>query len=290
MEKRNLLRIGAGLALSSLVLLITASRSSSRRGKADANGTATYPPLNDPKPLAENVWIVDSGPIRPMGLTLPVRMTIVRLPSGELLLHSPTEYTAELARRVEQLGTVRHLIAPNIAHWTFLTGWQRACPDATVWAAPGLRDRAQVRQSGLRIDRDLGGEAPAEWAGTIAQGVVAGGGFAEVWFFHVPSRTMLLTDLIQNLDTDTLPPITGTLVRVARGTAGTTSLHVRAAVKLGGKAAETAVRELVACAPLRVVIAHGDLLEAPAADRLQDGFAWLIGPAAGQANTGAAPA
>jgi hypothetical protein len=282
MKKRNVLRIGTGLALSGLVLLITASRSSRRSGNADANGTATYPPLNDPKPLADNVWIVDSGPIRPLGLTLPVRRTIVRLPGGELLLHSPTEYTAELARRVEQLGTVRHLIAPNIAHWTFLSGWQRACPDATLWAAPGLRDRAQVRQSGLRIDRDLGGEAPAQSAGTIAQGVVAGGRFAEVWFFHVPSRTMLLTDLIENLDPDKLPPVTGTLVRVARGTVGTTSLHVRAALKLDGKEAETAVRELVACAPLHVVFAHGDLFEAPAADRLQEGFAWLLGPAAGR--------
>ena len=279
MQKRNIVRIGTGLALSGLVLLIAASRSSSRGGKADANGAATYPPLNDPKPLADSIWIVDSGPIRPMGLTLPVRMTIVRLPGGELLLHSPTEYTAELARRVEQLGTVCHLIAPNIAHWTFLMGWQRAYPDATVWAAPRLRDRAQVRQSGLRIDRDLGGEAPAEWAGTIAQGVVRGGGFAEVWFFHVPSRTMLLTDLIQNLDPDTLPPVTGTLARAARGTAGTTSLHIRAAVKLGGGAAETAVRELVACAPRHVVFAHGDLFEAPAADRLREGFAWLLGPA-----------
>ena len=290
MEKRKTMRIGTGLALAGLALLIATRRSSSGRDRADANGEATYPPLNDPKPLAENVWIVDSGPIRPFGLTLPVRMTILRLPGGELLLHSPTEYTVELARHVEQLGTILHLVAPNVAHWTFLMEWQRAYPDATVWAAPGLRDRAQVQQSGLRIDRDLGDEAPAEWAGTVAQGVVAGGGFAEVWFFHVPSRTMLLTDLIQNLDADKLPPITGTLVRAARGTAGTTSLHVRAAVKLGGNAAETAVQELVACAPLHVVFSHGELFEAPAAARLREGFAWLLGPAAEQANAGAAQA
>ena len=277
----RIFRIGTGLALSGLALLIAVRRSSSR-GAENPNDAATYPPLDDPKLIAEDVWIVDSGPVRPMGLTLPVRMTVVRLPGGELLLHSPTSLTPELARRVCDLGTIRHLIAPNVAHWTFLTEWQRAYPDATLWAAPGLRDRAQVRQSGLRIDRDLGNEAPAEWAGTIEQGVVAGGGFAEVWFFHVPSRTMLLTDLIQNLEPDQLPPVTATLARAARGTAGTTSLHVRAAVKLGGETAEAAIRKLVARAPRHVVFAHGKLFQAPAADRLRDGFAWLLGSATGQ--------
>ena len=61
-------------------------------------------------------------------------------------------------------------------------------------------------------------------------------------------------------------------------------------MRAGAVALTTAVRELVACAPLHVVFAHGDLFEAPAADRLQEGFAWLLGPAAGQVNTGTARA
>ncbi|RYF73771.1 MAG: DUF4336 domain-containing protein, partial [Comamonadaceae bacterium] len=60
-----------------------------------------------------------------MGLKLPLRMTIIRLKNGDLLLHSPTPFSPEVAKAVEGLGRVRHLVAPNIAHWTFLADWQR---------------------------------------------------------------------------------------------------------------------------------------------------------------------
>ena len=50
----------------------------------------TYPPLDVMKPVADGVWIVDSGPLRVLGMPLPVRMTVVRLASGDLWLHSPT--------------------------------------------------------------------------------------------------------------------------------------------------------------------------------------------------------
>ena len=39
----------------------------------------TYPPLDVLKPVTEDLFIVDSGPLRIMGLPLPVRMTVIRL-------------------------------------------------------------------------------------------------------------------------------------------------------------------------------------------------------------------
>jgi hypothetical protein len=55
-----------------------------------------YPPLNVPKKVADDIWIVDSGPNRPLGMRLPIRMTVIRLAEGGLLLHSPTEFHAGL--------------------------------------------------------------------------------------------------------------------------------------------------------------------------------------------------
>ena len=52
---------------------------------AGTEADAGYPPFDVPKPVAENVWIVDGAPLRMMGLWLPVRMTVVRLGSGELV-------------------------------------------------------------------------------------------------------------------------------------------------------------------------------------------------------------
>lgn len=88
-------------------------------------------------------------------------------------------------------------MAPNVAHWTYLKGWQRARPDATTWAAPNLRRRLQVRLSRVRLDRDLGDEPPDAWAAEIDQAVIPGGlGFCEVAFLHRASRTALLTDTV----------------------------------------------------------------------------------------------
>ena len=90
------------------------------KGSQMASEDVTYPPLDVLKPVADNLWIVDSGPQEAMGLSLPVRMTVVRLGSGDVWLHSPTRYNAELRREIETLGPIRHLVAPNIAHWTHL--------------------------------------------------------------------------------------------------------------------------------------------------------------------------
>ena len=238
---------------------------------------ATYPPLDVPKAVADGVWIVDSGPINAMGLVLPVRMTILRLNSGDLLLHSPTPFSAEVAKAVEALGRVRHLVAPNIAHWTFLADWQRADPDATTWAAPGLQDRAQVRASSVRFDAELGETAPVEWADTLDQGVVPGGaGFNEVWFFHRQTKTLVLVDLIENLDPDKLPPIARLLMKASAATEGTTARYLRLPVRLGGADAKQAVQAIVALEPDRVIFAHGRLFDSNGAAQLKRAFDWLI--------------
>jgi len=274
-RRRRLIGVAGFVSVAAIGLwtLIDGNRRPEHTGTRDR---ATYPPLDVPKPIADGVWIVDSGPINAMGLALPVRMTIVRLNSGDLLLHSPTPFSAEVAKAVEALGRVRHLVAPNIAHWTFLADWQRAYPDATTWAAPGLQDRAQVRASTVRFDAELGETAPAEWADTLDQGIVPGGaGFNEVWFFHRQSRTLLLVDLIENLDPGKLPPIARLLMQASAATDGTTARYLRLPVRLGGADAKRAVQTIVALEPDRVIFAHGRPFESNGAAQLKRAFDWL---------------
>ena len=82
-----------------------------------------YPPLDTLKPVAENVWIVDSGPLGSW-MRLPIRMTVVRLGSGALWLHSPTRLAPGLRMEIDALGRVGHLVAPNSANWMHLQAWQ----------------------------------------------------------------------------------------------------------------------------------------------------------------------
>lgn len=238
----------------------------------------TYPPLDTLKPVAPDLWIVDSGPLRLLGMPLPVRMTVVRLGNGEVWLHSPTRYDDRLRREIEALGPIQHLVAPNVAHWTFLKDWQRHCPDALTWAAPELRKRSQVKRSGLRLDRDLGGAVPSEWSADFQQVIVPGGlGFREVAFLHKPTRSLLLTDLVLNLEPSKLPWLMRPLARLAGVTApdGRAPIYLRFVIRLRKREAAQASSELVALEPERVVIAHGAWFERNAANQLRHSLRWL---------------
>ena len=245
-----------------------------------SGGDVTYPPLDVLKPVAESVWIVDSGPLRMLGMPLPVRMTVIRLADGDILLHSPTRFDDGLKRDIERIGRIRHLVAPSIAHWAFLRDWQAHCPDAVTWAVPGLRDRAQVRTSGLRIDRDLGDAPPADWAGDMDQAVLRGGaGFAEVDFFHKPTRTLVLTDLVVNLEAEKLPPLLrpGAWLVGATAPNGKAPVYVRLIILLNRREAAATASRLVNWGPERVIFSHGRWFERDGTAALRRSLDWLVG-------------
>lgn len=239
----------------------------------------TYPPLDIPKAVADDVWIVDSGPLKQAGMRLPIRMTVIRLAGGGLLLHSPTPFSAPLLNALQELGTVEHLLAPSFGHWQFVAGWQRACSAATIWAVPGLAQRKQVRASPLRIDRQLGAGQRFPWGEGIEVILVPGGaGFHEAALFHRASRTLVLTDLVVNLERDKLPPVERLGVRLFGSLApgGMAPLHLRLLLRLRREEARAAAQQLLGLAPERVVFAHGAWFERDGQARLRRSLRWLV--------------
>lgn len=240
----------------------------------------TYPPLDKLKPVVTNVWIVDSGPLKAFGvIPLPVRMTVIRLQDDSLLLHSPTRFTNSLHDQLIELGPIGHLVAPSTTHWKMLKDWQVNAPGAVVWGAPGLRNRSPVRRAGIKIDRDLVGNLAEGWPAEISQVDVPGiGGFSEVCFFHHPSSTLILTDLIQNLDSAKMPMPLRPLLALAGNAApdGRAPRYLQKVVKLKGEPARKAGLQLIAFDPDRVIFAHGDWYERNGADRLERALKWLI--------------
>lgn len=232
-----------------------------------------------PRPVADGIWIVEGDPLPIAGLHLPVRMTIVALPDGALLLHSPVARQPALAEALGRLGRVGHLVAPNIAHWTMIGGWQRAEPAATLWAVPNLRKRGQVRRSGLRIDRDLTETPPPEWGGVFEQAMIPGAaGFQELALLHRPSRTLILTDVVQNMGREVTPawarPAAWLLGAAQHD--GRPPVYLRLAVKGGGEPARAAARRLVGWAPERVIFSHGDWYERDGTASLRRALDWLL--------------
>jgi hypothetical protein len=240
---------------------------------------STYPPLDVLKGVAEGIWIVDSGPMRVLGLPLPVRMTVIRLGNGDILLHSPTRFTDPLRAEIERIGPIRHLVAPNIAHWSFLQEWQRSCPQAITYGAPGLRQRPAVRKSGVRLDQDLTGSGPSPWGADIEQEHVPfGKGFGEIALFHRPSRTLVLTDLVVNLEAEKLPVLVRPLARLLGVLApdGRAPAYLRLIVRRNRREAAPAMSRLLAKNPERVIFAHGRWFDRDASAALRRSVRWLV--------------
>ena len=237
-----------------------------------------YEPHDTLKPVADKVWIVDGGTIGRV-VKMPIRMTVLRLASGGLWLHSPTPAREELVAAVRGLGPVGHIVAPSSGHWMFVEGWQRAFPEAVTWAAPGLRERGAVRRSGVRLDHDLGAAPPPAWAGEIDQVVVpGGGGFREVAFLHRPSRTLVLTDLVVNLEAETLTPATRAFAWATGVLApnATAPVYLRLVIRMRRAEAAAAAAAMLGWAPERVIISHGRWLDRNATATLRRGLSWLL--------------
>lgn len=86
----------------------------------------------------------------------------------------------------------------------FLSDWQRELPQVTTFAARGLSARRQVRAARIHIDRELGEATPEEWRADLEAVSVNAPMFSEIELFDKRSRTLILTDLVQNLDPDDL--------------------------------------------------------------------------------------
>jgi hypothetical protein len=180
---------------------------------------------------------------------------------------------------LNRLGPVRHLVAPNVAHWTFLKAWQQAFPEATTWAAPGLRERSQVYRSGVRLDHDLGEAVPPEWGEGFELVCVPGGlGFREIAVFHIPTRTLVLTDLVINLEVEKLPLMLRPLIRLAGMTApdGMPPPYLRVVVRLRRREAVMAVSRLLGLQPERVIFAHGSWFRKDGTAALLRSLRWLL--------------
>ncbi|MCA1539054.1 SDR family oxidoreductase [Bradyrhizobium sp. NBAIM32] len=228
--------------------------------------------------VSDDIWIVNDKPINAAGLQLPVRMTVIRLSNGDLVLHSPVRYSPALRQELERLGTIRYLLAPNIAHWMFLPEWQRQLPHAAIFAARGLAARRQVRAAGLRVDRELGDTTPEEWAADLETVSVNAPMFSEVELFDRRSRTLVLTDIVQNLDPHHLSAsntAAASLLGIAKPD-GKAPVYLRLLLRLGGRSARAAGERLVKLAPERVIFAHGDWFETQGTARLRRSLRWLL--------------
>lgn len=243
-----------------------------------------YEPLNEYKALGPNIGIVDGPPeyLTMAGVRLPMpfttRMTIVPLGSGDLFVHSPIVFNAEMARRLSSMGRVRHLVSPNQFHYAHIAEWSRAFPDAIAWASPHARERARARGIDVQFERDLSTQAPDEWRNEIDQTAIPGGFFGEFVFFHKESKTLILTDTIINFELDRLaqPWRFFTHMTGMYHPHGQIFFGMRLPLLLQKRKSKAAFERILSWQPERIIISHGRCFESNADAVLRRLFGRLI--------------
>lgn len=238
-----------------------------------------YAPLDTLKPLAENLWIVDGAPIGfgALGMTMPfpTRMTVIRLADGGLWLHSPVSWSAALDAALRAVGPIRHLIAPNTLHYWYLPEWAERHPQAQVHLVPGLPGKAKRP---LPPGLALSAEPPAAWAGEIDQVVTCGDVMNEADFFHRASRTLILTDLIENFEPARVRPWLLRKLMQWAGAAdpdGSAPLDMRLSFGRHRAAMRATLATMRGWAPERIVMAHGRCYLENGAAELERAFRWV---------------
>lgn len=220
-------------------------------------------------PLADNVWTL-ARPLRFLGLETGTRMTVARLESGGLFVHSPVSLDAELRDALTALGPVEAVVAPCLFHHLSIAEWAKAYPAAAIFGCPGLdRKRKDVTWTGI-----LGDAPEARWAGELDQ--VLFGAYAlenEVVFFHRASRTMISSDVIFNLST--VPSgFTRFVARVIGNREPGPTLLERLAIR-DRPAARTQIDRMLGWDPERIVLAHGAIVPVDGAAVLARAYLWL---------------
>lgn len=145
--------------------------------------------------IPNRIWL-KKYPVHYAGLNFTARATVIRLTNGELWVHSPSPLGEELLDGIRGIGPVAHLVAPGSYHYFHVEAWQEAFPEAIVWICPGV----ERKKPDLEFDWFLADRPPDAWAEELDQVLVRGNRFIwEVVFLDRPSKTLIVTDLLENI-------------------------------------------------------------------------------------------
>lgn len=151
-------------------------------------------PMNLEELVKGRIWSIPY-PIHYFGNRCNSRCTLVRLEDDTLFVHSPSPLTPETRQAVASLGEVSAIVAPGNFHHFHAAEWAENFPRATLWICPHLARKRPALAKYEKIEDDRS----YPWCGELSHLSTRGHWFInEVAFFHRPTRSLILTDLIEN--------------------------------------------------------------------------------------------
>ncbi len=225
--------------------------------------------------ISDGLWAVEDDLRLAGGVRFPLRMTIARLPGGQLWIHSPVRLDDATAAAIDALGEVAHLIAPNLYHHLHLPAAATRWPAARVWAPAGLA--AKRKEPHLRLEL-LDEAAPPPWSDAIELVRVDGAPrLQETVFFHRASRSLLCTDLVFHVTAPANARTRFVLWLVGAGGGRLTASRVWAGLVKDRGAARASIARALAWDIGRLIPAHGAIVSHDARARLPGALRRIVG-------------
>jgi hypothetical protein len=103
--------------------------------------------------LDRHIWVAEQ-PLKFLGLPVGTRMTVILRADNSLLLISPIKIDRQLKQQLDNLGTVKYIIAPNLFHHLFLEHCQQLYPEAKLIAPLGIEAKQPNIAIALSFERD----------------------------------------------------------------------------------------------------------------------------------------
>lgn len=141
--------------------------------------------------ITDGVW-VQSFPLSIMGMEIGRNVTVIRLASGDLILHSTAPFEDTDVEAIRDLGNPRWLVEATGFHDTFTKEGVATFPDLPYLVPEGFRAPGDVPTEPLAV--------PSEWKNEIQLFRIEGmPKVNETVVYHIPTKVLILADLIFNI-------------------------------------------------------------------------------------------
>lgn len=202
--------------------------------------------------LGENLWFL-SYPMKMLGLDFRRNVSVIRLASGELVIHSTGPFTADDVTSISAVGKPGWIVDVMLRHDTFSKEGRDAFPGIPFLAPPGFGEHVEFPVEPI---------LPAPWGDELQ--VIEVGGIPSVRehvFFHPVSRTLIVADLVFNFPPD-LPFWNEIVLKLAITGDHHLGMSVpfKSAIK-DGDAFKASIAKILAWDFDRVVVGHGVTIE-----------------------------
>ena len=141
--------------------------------------------------IAENLWL-KHYPLSVLGTSHGRNVTVIRLSSGQTMVHSMAPFSSGDLAEIRALGSPAWLLESMLLHDTYAKEGRAAFPDLPFYGPPGFSDVVGFPTLSLQ-------SPPPEWEGEIQVIPLEGAPkLKEHAVVHLPSRTLVVADLVFN--------------------------------------------------------------------------------------------